>query len=148
MRPRASLRLNAGEIESGEVLLGFGAVAGARLNLSPRGDLKEAAANLFAMLRELDKSATQIAVSPIPAQGDWRSDQRPAATGAGCAAMTAPSGEALERLKDALGPKGFSTDPAEIAPHLEEWRSKYHGHMPASAETGQRGGGVGGITPL
>jgi L-threonylcarbamoyladenylate synthase len=67
--PRASLRLNAGEIESGEVLLGFGDVAGARLNLSPRGDLKEAAANLFAMLRELDQSATRIAVSPIPAKG-------------------------------------------------------------------------------
>ena len=51
------------------MLLGFGEVSGARLNLSPRGDLKEAAANLFAMLRELDKTATQIAVSPIPAQG-------------------------------------------------------------------------------
>ena len=67
--PRAALRLNAGEIESGEVLLGFGDVTGAKLNLSPRGDLKEAAANLFAMLRELDKSATLIAVSPIPDTG-------------------------------------------------------------------------------
>jgi L-threonylcarbamoyladenylate synthase len=67
--PRASLRLNAGEIESGEVLLGFGQATGAKLNLSPRGDLKEAAANLFAMLRELDKSATHIAVSPIPGHG-------------------------------------------------------------------------------
>lgn len=35
-----------------------------------------------------------------------------------------------DRLKDAVGAKGFSTDPAEIAPHLEEWRSKYHGHSP------------------
>ena len=67
--PRAALRLNAGEIESGEVLLGFGDVPGAVLNLSPRGDLKEAAANLFAMLRELDKRATKIAVSPIPGTG-------------------------------------------------------------------------------
>ncbi|HKU65808.1 MAG TPA: Sua5 family C-terminal domain-containing protein, partial [Rhizomicrobium sp.] len=67
--PRASLRLNAGEIESGEVLLGFGQAPGAKLNLSPSGDLKEAAANLFAMLRELDKSATKIAVSPIPLSG-------------------------------------------------------------------------------
>ena len=67
--PRASLRLNAGEIESGEVLLGFGDAPGAKLNLSPNGDLKEAAANLFAMLRELDKSATKIAVSPIPDSG-------------------------------------------------------------------------------
>ena len=36
----------------------------------------------------------------------------------------------LDRLKDAVGAKGFSTDPAEITPHLEEWRSKYHGHSP------------------
>ena len=67
--PRASLRLNAGEIESGEVLLGFGDAPGAKLNLSPRGELREAAANLFAMLRELDKTAAHIAVSPIPDTG-------------------------------------------------------------------------------
>src|SRR5258708_4060045 len=36
--PRASLRLNAGEIESGEVLLGFGGAPGAKLNLSSQGD--------------------------------------------------------------------------------------------------------------
>ena len=36
----------------------------------------------------------------------------------------------LDRLKDAVGAKGFSTDPSEIAPHLEEWRGKYHGHSP------------------
>ena len=48
---------------------GFGAVTGASRNLSPRGDLKEAAANLFAMLRELDNSAAFIAVSPIPMSG-------------------------------------------------------------------------------
>ena len=35
--PRAGLRLNAGEIESGEVLLGFGDVQGAKLNLSQIG---------------------------------------------------------------------------------------------------------------
>src|ERR1700709_2146166 len=35
--------------------------------------------------------------------------------------------ETLARLKAAVGPKGFSEDPAEIAPHLEEWRSKYKG---------------------
>lgn len=67
--PRAGLRLNASEIESGEVLLGFGDVPGAKLNLSPKGDLREAAANLFSMLRELDKVASQIAVSPIPDSG-------------------------------------------------------------------------------
>ncbi|HWC64112.1 MAG TPA: L-threonylcarbamoyladenylate synthase [Rhizomicrobium sp.] len=67
--PRARLRLNAVTAKPGEALLGFGDAPGAKLNLSPRGDLKEAAANLFAMLRELDKTATAIAVSPIPATG-------------------------------------------------------------------------------
>lgn len=32
-----------------------------------------------------------------------------------------------DRLKQVVGPKGFSEDPKEIAPHLEEWRSKYQG---------------------
>lgn len=35
--------------------------------------------------------------------------------------------EVTERLKNAVGPKGYTEDPAEIAPHLEEWRSKYKG---------------------
>jgi FAD/FMN-containing dehydrogenase len=34
---------------------------------------------------------------------------------------------ALDRLKEAVGAKSFSEDPAEIAPHLEEWRGKYKG---------------------
>lgn len=67
--PHARLRLNATIIEKDEALLGFGDVTGAMLNLSTSGDLKEAAANLFAMLRELDKRATKIAVSPISATG-------------------------------------------------------------------------------
>ena len=67
--PHAPLRLNAGQARDGEVLLGFGDVPGARLNLSPRGDVKEAAANLFAMLRALDKTGAAIAVSPIPRSG-------------------------------------------------------------------------------
>ncbi len=37
------------------------------------------------------------------------------------------NGETLARLKAAAGATGFSEDPAEIAPHLEEWRSKYKG---------------------
>jgi L-threonylcarbamoyladenylate synthase len=68
--PRAKLRLNAREARPGEQLLAFGADApdGAP-NLSPIGDLKEAAANLFAMLRTLDKNARAIAVMPIPNEG-------------------------------------------------------------------------------
>ena len=71
--PRAKLRLNAHGIEASEALLAFGANIPANakrlLNLSPSGDLKEAAANLFAMLRKLDAEADAIAVMPIPNRG-------------------------------------------------------------------------------
>ena len=72
--PRARLRLNAADVEPGEALLAFGpdVPSGARAvrNLSSGGDLMEAAANLFAMLRELDASGTaRIAVMPIPKRG-------------------------------------------------------------------------------
>jgi L-threonylcarbamoyladenylate synthase len=44
--------------------------AAAMMNLSSRGDLVEAAANLFRCLRELDTAgATKIAVMPIPEEG-------------------------------------------------------------------------------
>ena len=36
----------------------------------------------------------------------------------------------LERLAARLGPKGFTTDPAAIAPHLTEWRKRYTGRTP------------------
>jgi len=67
--PRARLRLEARQAQPGEALLGFGpdAPRETALNLSPSGDLREAAANLFAYLRELDAANTEaIAVMPIP----------------------------------------------------------------------------------
>ncbi|HXR94548.1 MAG TPA: L-threonylcarbamoyladenylate synthase [Rhizomicrobium sp.] len=67
--PSASLRLNVSEPEPDEALLGFGPSQNAALNLSPAGNLKEAAANLFAMLRQLDRNAPRIAVMPIPERG-------------------------------------------------------------------------------
>jgi L-threonylcarbamoyladenylate synthase len=75
--PRAAVRLDATAIRPGEAALLFGpdVLAGiedaaAALNLSPRGDLAEAAANLFAHLRALDGSgAAIIAVAPIPPTG-------------------------------------------------------------------------------
>ena len=66
--PDAKLRLNASHPEAREAFLGFGP-GEATLNLSPSGDLVEAAANLFAMMRTLDRSHTRIAVAPIPAEG-------------------------------------------------------------------------------
>ena len=69
--PRANLRLGALNIKPGEGLLAFGpySPAGADLvrNLSPSGDLAEAATGLYSALRELDASdISTIAVAPIP----------------------------------------------------------------------------------
>ncbi|SEH38326.1 L-threonylcarbamoyladenylate synthase [Magnetospirillum fulvum] len=67
--PALPVRLEAAEAAPGEALLGFGPGA-ATLNLSPGGDPTEAAANLFAMLRALDRpDFTGIAVRPIPDAG-------------------------------------------------------------------------------
>jgi len=72
--PKARLRLDATSAGPEEALLAFGPVppttAAARtLNLSARGDLVEAAANLFSHLRALDMDVSVIAVMPIPHEG-------------------------------------------------------------------------------
>jgi L-threonylcarbamoyladenylate synthase len=68
--PSAALRLNAVKADEGEAYLGFGPDYPGDLNLSPAGDLREAASNLFAYLRQLDASGvTAIAVAPIPDNG-------------------------------------------------------------------------------
>ena len=83
--PSIPVRLNAVDVAPGEALLAFGAIKfmgikgggsakdlpdTALRNLSDSGDLTQAAANLFRMLRELDCSEhTGIAVMNIPAQG-------------------------------------------------------------------------------
>lgn len=66
--PEAKLRLNADAPKAGEAYLGFGPME-ATLNLSAASDLIEAAANLFAMLRDLDARFDRIAVAPIPTKG-------------------------------------------------------------------------------
>ena len=67
--PSAALRLNAVSFYSGEAALGFGNLD-APFNLSPSGDVVEAAANLFAMLHQLDAAKPKvIAVAAIPMQG-------------------------------------------------------------------------------
>jgi L-threonylcarbamoyladenylate synthase len=75
--PRAQLRLNADRVREGEAVLAFGPTLppGAQgavraLNLSARGDLVEAAANLFSHLRALDAAGVEsIAVMPVPSDG-------------------------------------------------------------------------------
>jgi L-threonylcarbamoyladenylate synthase len=74
--PRTPLRLDASEVDTGECLLAFGPKlargsnrATRVLNLSERGDLIEAAANLYAYLRALDSTgAKTIAVMAVPRQ--------------------------------------------------------------------------------
>jgi L-threonylcarbamoyladenylate synthase len=69
--PNLPLRLNAEEPRADEVWLGFGPRGGDGFNLSPEGDLTEAAANLFAYLRAADRldGPAGIAVAPIPDVG-------------------------------------------------------------------------------
>ena len=75
--PRTPLRLDVKRVEPGEALLAFGPVLAADaeramkvLNLAARGDLIEAAANLFSHLRALDTAgASAIAAMPIPREG-------------------------------------------------------------------------------
>ncbi|MFN2377372.1 MAG: L-threonylcarbamoyladenylate synthase [Candidatus Binatia bacterium] len=69
--PRARVRLDATAPEEGEVFLDFGATRrDAAADLSPSGDLLEAASRLFALLRELDREGvTGIAVASVPDHG-------------------------------------------------------------------------------
>jgi L-threonylcarbamoyladenylate synthase len=71
--PKARLRLDADAPREGEALLAFGqapSFTGLTLNLSPRGDLIEAASNLFSHLRALDAAGAKlVAVMPVPQEG-------------------------------------------------------------------------------
>lgn len=69
--PDAAVRLEATEARPGEVLVGFGAVKG-HMSLSDAGDMVEAAARLFQILRDADRRAGplgRIAFAPIPETG-------------------------------------------------------------------------------
>ena len=72
--PRIPVRLNVRGARPEDALLTFGGNSSGepatRLDLSPTGDLTEAAANLFAFLRQLDTGPHRaIAVAPIPYTG-------------------------------------------------------------------------------
>lgn len=69
--PDAPVRIEAVAARDGEILLGFGPGVGEpRWSLSPTGDSREAAANLFRLLREADRNhPIGIAVSPVPMTG-------------------------------------------------------------------------------
>ncbi len=68
--PKNILRINVTKPDIDDFYIGFAEING-DLNLSPSGNLSEAASNLFAFLRLADKSAKygKIAIAPIPTQG-------------------------------------------------------------------------------
>lgn len=108
--PGKPLRMEAREARPGEAVLGFGPDPDHRatLNLSPTGELREAAANLFAMLHKLDRGAwTGIAVTPIPdvGLGQAINDRlRRAATASGPGDGSGP--RSLDDDWDRRGPSG------------------------------------------
>jgi L-threonylcarbamoyladenylate synthase len=75
--PHSGVRLNVDRVRQGEVLVNFGnrEIAGAdeavaKFDLSPTGDLREAAANLFAVMKKADAlEALSIAFAPVPMDG-------------------------------------------------------------------------------
>jgi len=67
--PVKPLRLNADDAEADEFLIGFGTVAG-NANLSPEGNLIEAAARLFDLLHQADAAPQpRIAAATVPETG-------------------------------------------------------------------------------
>jgi L-threonylcarbamoyladenylate synthase len=70
--PDTPIRLNVRDLQSGDLVLGFGPVEQGKfpegsLNLSVNCDLNEAASNLFSMMHQLDNAKpASIAVMPIP----------------------------------------------------------------------------------
>jgi len=72
--PDTPIVINCHEKGRGEILIGFGETADAEFNLSEKGDLVEAAKNLYRILREADRkaqstSSIRIVVSPVPNSG-------------------------------------------------------------------------------
>ena len=70
--PSKKFRINVTAPEEDELFIAFGAgYPDALMNLSPSGNLREAAANLFAFMREADKNPhyAKMAMAPIPNEG-------------------------------------------------------------------------------
>ena len=109
--PRLPVRLDATEARPGEALLAFGPDAppgfAEVLWLSRSGDLAEAAANLFAMLRRLDRpSFTGIAVMPIPEHGLGRAINDRLRRAAAPARQLTQSASTTDQKSTRHGPEG------------------------------------------
>ena len=68
--PKTPMVMNVTIPSPGDIYVGFGSVYPSAINLSQKGDLKEAAANLFRCLHQVDQlNALRIAIAPIPNEG-------------------------------------------------------------------------------
>ena len=143
--PKAQVRLNIKEPEPGEAYLAFGKKEPEAFiirNLSPQKDLREAAANLFAMLHTLDMlGADSIAVAAIPEEGLGIAINDPVETCC-CTARVRMNQELIEKFTKIVGEPHALTSSDEIAPHLLEPRAKFSGTSPLvlkPASTGEVG---------
>jgi len=133
--PRLPLRLEAYSVRADEALLAFGPepLPGAAVteNLSRRGDVKEAAAKLFATLRKLDQpDLTGIAAMRIPETGLGAAINdrlRRAASPRGPQEDEGPESNLLSKIGAVVGDNGLMTDPDAMEPHLRELRGRFQG---------------------
>ena len=128
--PRAKLRLNATAPRAGEAWLGFGTAPDSEHNLSPQGDLLEAASNLFAMLRDLDASG---AGNPLPSPRFLlRASALPSMTASPARRMRMMpmplnSAKIITALGSLVGDKHLATADADKEKYLTDWRGVYRG---------------------
>jgi len=120
-----------------EALLAFG--AGAPKTSAPIRNLSVAAISLKRQrisspwLRQLDNTGVDaIAVMPIPKRGlgEAINDRLQARRRASDEIMTTLDPNFAQRLKDAVGSKGWSEDANDIVPHLTELRGRWLGQTP------------------
>ena len=110
--PKTPLRLNARDVRDGEALLAFGTNvpnAARVLNLSPAGDLVEAAANLFSHLRALDADGheTGVVISGLGTMYTWN--------------VFSPRLGVTAKLSADVRTQIDLSDDAFVAVHLQKW---------------------------
>ncbi len=137
-------------MEPGEALIRFGpepiegeALATAVFNLSPSGDLREAAAALFDTMKQADAvGARRIAFGPVPRQGLGEAIhdriERAAAPRPDLPARTNVMSDAalIDRFRAIVGERNVVTDKADQERYLHDTRGLYTGQSPAILKPG------------
>ena len=135
--PKASVFLNAQSVPKDAALINFGGknikgmdICQGHFDLSVKGDLAEAAHNLFHALRMMDQKAGQIYVVPIPNHGlgvaiNDRFETRCRGKG-----QTMLEPRLIDQFIAIVGAQYALTKDEDIAPHMVEWRKLYRGVSP------------------